>query len=151
MLKMMWGKWESKDGDLEQRIGENGEEYEVRSPAERQEFSSSLCVQSGSGTHPASCTMGTVGPFPGAEARPGRDADHSPPSSAVMCSVKAFSVTHTMLLWMKGWQVNDESERIGNEAAVAQFKVISRHLLTGTKKTQEKSQSVYGMKRSDLI
>jgi hypothetical protein len=42
----------------------------VRSPAG---------VQTGSGAHPASCTMGTVGPFPGAEARLGRDADHSPP------------------------------------------------------------------------
>jgi hypothetical protein len=40
------------------------------------------CVQTGSGAHPASCTMGTVGPFPGAKVRPGRDADHSPPSSA---------------------------------------------------------------------
>jgi len=26
--------------------------------------------------------MGTGGPFPGAKARPGRDADHSPPSGA---------------------------------------------------------------------
>jgi hypothetical protein len=26
--------------------------------------------------------MGAGGPFPGAKARPGRDADHSPPSSA---------------------------------------------------------------------
>jgi hypothetical protein len=32
--------------------------------------------------YPASCTMDTGGPFPGAKARPGRDADHSPPSSA---------------------------------------------------------------------
>jgi hypothetical protein len=32
--------------------------------------------------HPASCTMRTGGPFPGGKARPGRDADHSPPSSA---------------------------------------------------------------------
>jgi hypothetical protein len=54
----------------------------VRSPAEEKDFSSSLCVQTGSGTHPASCTMGTGGPFPGGKARPGRDADHSPPSSA---------------------------------------------------------------------
>jgi hypothetical protein len=30
----------------------------------------------------ASCTVGTRGPFPGAKARPGRDADHSPPFSA---------------------------------------------------------------------
>jgi hypothetical protein len=26
--------------------------------------------------------MGAVGPFPEAKARPGRDADHSPPSSS---------------------------------------------------------------------
>jgi hypothetical protein len=30
----------------------------------------------------ASCPMGTGGPFPGAKAQPGRDADHSPSSSA---------------------------------------------------------------------
>jgi hypothetical protein len=45
-------------------------------------FFSSLCVQTGSEAHPASCTMGTGGPFLGDKARPGRDADHSPPSSA---------------------------------------------------------------------
>jgi hypothetical protein len=45
-------------------------------------FSSGPCVQTGSGVHPASCTMGTGGSFPGGKARPGRDADHSPPSSA---------------------------------------------------------------------
>jgi hypothetical protein len=54
----------------------------VRSPAEAKDFSSSLCVQTGSEAHPASCTMGTGGTFPGGKARPGRDADHSPPSSA---------------------------------------------------------------------
>jgi hypothetical protein len=54
----------------------------VRSRAGAKDFSSSLCVQTGSGAHPASCTMGTGGPFPGGKARPGRDADHSPPSSA---------------------------------------------------------------------
>jgi hypothetical protein len=31
----------------------------------RKDFSSSLCVQTGSGAHPASCTMGTGGPFSG--------------------------------------------------------------------------------------
>jgi hypothetical protein len=45
-------------------------------------FLSSLYVQTGSGAHSAPCTMGTGGPFPGGKARPGRDADHSPPSSA---------------------------------------------------------------------
>jgi hypothetical protein len=54
----------------------------VRSPTEAQDFSSSLCVHTGSGAHPASYTMGTGGSFPGGKARPGRDADHSPPSSA---------------------------------------------------------------------
>jgi hypothetical protein len=34
----------------------------------------------GPGAHPASCTMGT-GSFPGVK-RPGRGADHPPPSSA---------------------------------------------------------------------
>jgi hypothetical protein len=48
----------------------------------KKEFSSTLCVQTGSGAHPASCTMGTGGPFQEGEVRPGRDADHSPPSSA---------------------------------------------------------------------
>jgi hypothetical protein len=48
----------------------------------RKDFSSSLCVQTGSGAHPASCTTGTGGPFPGANARPGRDADLSSPSTA---------------------------------------------------------------------
>jgi hypothetical protein len=43
---------------------------------------SSLGVQTGSGAHPVSYTMGTGGPFPGGKARPKRDADHLPPSSA---------------------------------------------------------------------
>jgi hypothetical protein len=54
----------------------------VRSPTEAEDFSSNLCVQTGSGAHPASWTVGTGGSFPGGKARPGRDADHSPPSSA---------------------------------------------------------------------
>jgi hypothetical protein len=54
----------------------------VLSLAGAKDFSSNLCVQTGSGAHPASCTMGTWGPFPRGKARPGRDADHSPPSSA---------------------------------------------------------------------
>jgi hypothetical protein len=50
----------------------------VRSPAGAKNFSSNLFVQTGSGAHPASCTMGTGGPFSGGKARPGRDAYHSP-------------------------------------------------------------------------
>jgi hypothetical protein len=50
---------------------------EVRSPTGA-DFSSSPCVQTSSGAHPASYSMGTER----GKARPGRDADHSPPSSA---------------------------------------------------------------------
>jgi hypothetical protein len=49
-------------------------------------FSSSLCVQTGSGAHPASCTMGT-----GGKARPGRDADHSSPSSAEIENERSYT------------------------------------------------------------
>jgi hypothetical protein len=62
--------------------GLDGRAIGVRSAAGAKDFSSSLCVQTGSGAHPASCTMGNGGPFPGGKVRPGRDADHSPPSSA---------------------------------------------------------------------
>jgi hypothetical protein len=54
----------------------------VRSPAGAEDFSSSLCVQTGSGAHPSSCPMVPGVLSPGVKARPGRDADHSPPSSA---------------------------------------------------------------------
>jgi hypothetical protein len=54
----------------------------VRSPAGENDFSSNLFVQTGSGAHPASCPMGTGGPFPGGKARQGRDTDHSSPTSA---------------------------------------------------------------------
>jgi hypothetical protein len=57
-------------------------EIEVRFSAQAKEFSSSLFVQTGSGAHPASCTVGTGAPFSGAKVWQGRDADHSPPSSA---------------------------------------------------------------------
>jgi hypothetical protein len=53
-----------------------------RSPAGEKDSSSSLCVQTGSVAHSASCTKGTGGPLPGTKARPRRDADHSPASSA---------------------------------------------------------------------
>jgi hypothetical protein len=61
--------------------GLNDRAIEVRSPAEAKDFSSSLCIQTGSGAHLASSTMCIGGPFPGGKARPRRDADHSPPSS----------------------------------------------------------------------
>jgi hypothetical protein len=53
----------------------------VRSPAEAKDFSSSPCVQTGSEAHPASCTMGTGVPFPGAKRYRGVTLT-TPPSSA---------------------------------------------------------------------
>jgi hypothetical protein len=52
------------------------------SPTEAEDSSSNLCVQTASGAQSTSCTVGTGGSFPGVKARSGRDADHSPPSSA---------------------------------------------------------------------
>jgi hypothetical protein len=43
----------------------------------RKDISSTLSDQTGSEAHPASCTMGTGGSFPGCKARSGDDADHS--------------------------------------------------------------------------
>jgi hypothetical protein len=62
--------------------GLNDRAVGVRSPAGAKDFFYILFVQTGSGDHPASCTMDTGGPFPGIKARPGRDAGHSHPSSA---------------------------------------------------------------------
>jgi hypothetical protein len=55
--------------------------FRVRFPAEAGKFSLHPRVQNGSGAHPASYPMDTRGSFPGVK-RPGREADHSPPSSA---------------------------------------------------------------------
>jgi hypothetical protein len=52
-------------------------------------------VQTGPGAHPASCTMGT-GSFPGGKERPGRDAEPSPPSSAVVIKGKSYASTPPM-------------------------------------------------------
>jgi hypothetical protein len=43
----------------------------VRSPAGAKDFSSNLCVQTGSGAYPASCIMGTGGPIPGGKSEAG--------------------------------------------------------------------------------
>jgi hypothetical protein len=61
-------------------VSDYGSRFDPRQRGE--DFSSSLSVQTGSGAHPAFCTMDTGGPFPGGIARPGLDADHSPQSSA---------------------------------------------------------------------
>jgi hypothetical protein len=52
----------------------------VRFPAGAGNFSIHHHVQTGSGVHPASCPVGTRGPFPGIK-RSGREADHLPQST----------------------------------------------------------------------
>jgi hypothetical protein len=71
----------------------------VRSPAGAEDFSSNLCFQTGSGAHPTSCTMGTGGPIPGDKARPRRDADHSPPSSAEVVSEELYLLSPQAPPW----------------------------------------------------
>jgi hypothetical protein len=54
----------------------------VRSPAGSKVFFLYPLCPDRLRAHPASCTMGNAGPVTGGKALPGRDADHSPPSSA---------------------------------------------------------------------
>jgi hypothetical protein len=63
-------------------VSDYGLDDRVSIPRGAGNFSSTLCVQTGSGAHPASYPMGTGGTLPGGKAWPRRDADHSPPSSA---------------------------------------------------------------------
>jgi hypothetical protein len=60
-----------KIGSIVSDYGLDDRAIGVRSPAGAEDFSSSLCVQTGSGAHPASCTMGTGGPFPGGKSAAG--------------------------------------------------------------------------------
>jgi hypothetical protein len=73
----------------------------IRFPAGAGNFSLHHHVQTDSGAQPASYPMGTRGSFPGVK-RPGREADHSPPSSA---EVKEW------LLWMMNCKDVDDSGR----------------------------------------
>jgi hypothetical protein len=63
----------------------------VQSPTEVEDFSSALCTQPGSEAHPASCTVGTGGSFPGGKVWPGHDADHSSPSSAKVKKERGYT------------------------------------------------------------
>jgi hypothetical protein len=64
--KISFGWW---SGSIVSDYGLDDRAIEVRSPTGAEDFCSSPCVQTG-------------GSFSGGKARPGRDADHSPPSSA---------------------------------------------------------------------
>jgi hypothetical protein len=51
-----------------------------------------LVVQTGSGVHPTSYTMGTGSSFTGVK-QPGREADHSPPTSAEVKKMWIYTST----------------------------------------------------------
>jgi hypothetical protein len=57
-----------------------------------QEFSLLHVVQTGSGAHPASYSMGTGGSFPGVK-RQGREADHSPPTIVEVKKIWIYTST----------------------------------------------------------
>jgi hypothetical protein len=63
-------------------------------------FSLHHCVQTRSGAHPASYTIGTRGYFPGGGGvkRPGGEADHSSPFSAEVKNVWSYTSTSPMCL-----------------------------------------------------
>jgi hypothetical protein len=58
-------------GSIVSDYGLDGRAIGVRSPAGAKDFSYNVCVQTGSGAHPASCKMGTGGPFPGGKSAAG--------------------------------------------------------------------------------
>jgi hypothetical protein len=74
-------KSRGSSGSIVSDYGLDDRVIEVRSPTGAEDFSSSPCVQTGSEAYPAFYPIGTGGPFPGGKARPGREADLSPPSS----------------------------------------------------------------------
>jgi hypothetical protein len=100
---------------------------EVRSPAEAKDSSCSLCVQTGSEAHPASCTMGTGGPSPGLKrgrgvtltthphlvprSRMSRSYISSPPRPFMACSGTALAL-FCKRTWCSYAQWDRTSERL---------------------------------------
>jgi hypothetical protein len=75
-LKFRWSRDSSVS--IVSGYGLDDRAIEARSQAGAKDFSSILCVQISSETHPTSYTTGIEGSFLGGKARQGRDADHSP-------------------------------------------------------------------------
>jgi len=69
----------------------------VRFPAGAGIFFPRHRVQTSFGTHSAYCLMGTGGSLPGIK-RPGREADHSPPSSSEVKNVCKYTCTPRLRL-----------------------------------------------------
>jgi hypothetical protein len=64
LLTLIQRSWVSS-GSIVSDYGLDDRAIGVRSQTGAKDFSSVLCVQTGPGAHPASCQMGTGGPFPG--------------------------------------------------------------------------------------
>jgi hypothetical protein len=60
-----------RSGSIVSDYGLDDRTIGVRFPVGAKDFSCSLCVQTGSGAHPASCPMGTGGPFRGGKSAAG--------------------------------------------------------------------------------
>jgi hypothetical protein len=69
--------WYISQYNVRLRAGWQGDRGSIPGRGERM-----FPLASVSGAHPASCTMGTWGPFPGTKSRPGHDVDRSSPSNA---------------------------------------------------------------------
>jgi hypothetical protein len=92
------------------RYGLDDRAIEVRSPAGAEAFPSNVCVQTDSGDHPGSCTMGTGVLSPGVKCGRGvklttrlhlvprscmsRSYIFSPPSASMACSETAFFLSY---------------------------------------------------------
>jgi hypothetical protein len=71
LLDYKWYQSLVSSGSIVSDYGLDDRAIGVRSPAGAKDFSSSLCIQTGSGAHPASCTMDTRSPYPGGKSAAG--------------------------------------------------------------------------------
>jgi hypothetical protein len=71
---------------------------EIWSPIEAEDLPSSLCVQTGSGAHPTSCTVGTVGPFPGVKRGQGMILTTHPHLVPSLRMSKSYTSSHSIHL-----------------------------------------------------
>jgi hypothetical protein len=117
----------------------------VLTPARAKDFSSNLCVQTGSGAKPASCAMGNEGPFPRAKGSRGVTLTTHPhlvprlrisrsyilslPTSAFMaCSGTAlFLLQDTVCIWLQQYSVNGKQfySQANNLAALSKLKPLN--------------------------
>jgi hypothetical protein len=66
--------------------------------------------------------MGTGGHFSGGKARPGRDADHSPPSSAeVKYELELYLLSPHVPPWHVGGQLTSNKEKLSNYRMFTQY------------------------------